>query len=474
MISSPPLACACHECGRAMSKAKKIYHEKRFCEACYARLFKRQICPACGNFARLPVFDASAVCRTCEVKKPCVRCHRSGLKIGKLTAQGPACVSCAHYFRKPQPCERCASPSTRLVRIQVEERWLRCCPACQSKLSNACCSACRRPRVIVSVDGPALCKKCFELGEVPCPRCAKLMPAGLGNACMACFWDSSFEVRRSRLLSAIEDERLCIAMGGFSVWLKARRGAHFAALNMQRYQPFLEAIHLHWESLPSYAEMVTHFGAETLRRSRSVVIWLVESGMLVVDPEARENSSDQRRINQFLQYFPDGVAKEALQVYQQYLTGRSVKLRTVRLALGSAVRLLHRCDEAGQALPSQRVLRLFLRTRPGLHASLFGFVSFLNRHYALRLDARFDQGWLVKSANHVAEVKLAQLYVTAAGELPEQKWIRAAMAYFHRIKLPSRELLQYEKEAQGDQRGFIVKFKGGAYWVPEGRAPHSA
>ena len=470
MIGSLPLACTCHECGRAISKAKKVYQEKRFCEACYARLFKRKICPACGNFARLPQFDASAVCRTCEVKKPCVRCHRSGLKIGRLTAQGPACVSCAHYFRKPQPCERCATPSTRLVRTQVDDRVLRCCPACQSKMNNACCSACRRPRVIVSADGPALCKRCFELGRVPCPRCDKLMPAGLGNACMACFWDSSFEARRDLLLRKIGDERLRAAMGSFSVWLKARRGAQFAALNMQRYQPFMEALHLHWASLPPYAELVAHFGADTLRRSRSVVIWLTETGMLVVDPEARENSSDQRRINQFLQYFPDGIASDALQAYQRELSGRSVKLRTVRLALGSALRLLQRCDEAGQALPSQRVLRLFLRTRPGLHASLFGFVSCLNRHYGLRLDARFDQRWLAKSANHVAELKLTQLYVMGAGEPTEQKWIRAAITYFHRIKLPSRDLLQYHEETQGDQRGFSVKFKGKVYWVPEGRA----
>ncbi|MCY1429145.1 hypothetical protein D9M71_450490 [compost metagenome] len=101
-------------------------------------------------------------------------------------------------------------------------------------------------------------------------------------------------------------------------------------------------------------------------------------------------------------------------------------------------------------------------------------MSFLNRHYALRLDARLDRGWLAKAASHVAEAKLASLYVTTSGELTKDEWIRAAMAYFHRIKLPSRELLQYEEQAEGDQRGVIVKFEGQAYWVPERRAPHSA
>lgn len=456
-----------------MSKAKKIHQENRFCEACYARLFKRQLCPACNNFARLPLFDPSAVCRTCEVKKPCVRCHRSGLKIGRLTAQGPACVSCAHYFRKPQPCERCATPSTRLVRIQVGDHLLRCCPACQSSLTTACCSACRRPRVIVSAEGPALCKKCFELGEVPCPSCNRQMPAGLGNACMTCVWESSFEVRRGRLLSAVEDERLCTAMGGFTLWLRTRRGAHFAALNMQRYQPFLQALYEQWASLPSYAELVAHFGAETLRRSRLVVNWLADSGALVVDSEARENTSDQRRINQSLQYFPEGIAREALQAYGQDLIGRSVKLRTVRMALSSAQRLLQLCDEAGQALPKQHMLRLLLRTRPGLHASICGFVRFLNRHYGLGLDARFDRRWLAKAARCVAEVKLAELYATAEGNMTAQEWIRAAMAYFHRIKLPLSLLLHFEERAQGDQPGFTVKFGGEEYWVPGAREHYS-
>lgn len=469
MINSAPQGRSCDECGRTISKAKKVHREKRFCETCYARLFKQHLCPACNTFARLPLFDTSAVCRTCEVKRPCVRCHRTGLKIGRLTAQGPACVSCAHYFRKSQPCERCEIPSTRLVRIQVDDHLLRCCQACYSSLRTACCSACRKPRVIVSVEGPALCKKCFELGEVPCPKCNRPMPAGLGNACTACFWDSSFDERRGRLLSGVEDEQLRTAMGDFTVWLRARRGAHFAALNMPRYQPFLQALYGQWKGLPSYTEIVAHFGAETLRRSRLVVNWLAESGMLVVDPEARENSSDQRRINHSLQYFPEGIAREALHSYGQELVDRSVKLRTVRMALSSARRLLHSSNEAGQVLPNQRQLRLLLRSRPGLHASLLGFVNFLNRHYVLRLDAHVDRRWLAKAAHHVAEVKLAQLYATPAEELTVQEWIRTAMTYFHRIKIPSNVLLDTEEQAQGNQRGFIVTFGGEEYWVPDAR-----
>ncbi|UMY49299.1 hypothetical protein [Pseudomonas azotoformans] len=291
---------------------------------------------------------------------------------------------------------------------------------------------------------------------------------------MACFWASSFEARRSGLLSAIEDERLRTAMGGFSFWLKARRGAQFAALNMQRYLPFLEAINGQWVTLPSYAQMVAHFGAETLRRSRSVVSWLSETEGLVVDSEIRENTSDQRRISKSLQHFPSGIAREALYAYKQDLIGRSVKLRTVRMSLSSALGLLQRCDKTGQTLPDQQMLRLLLRNRPGLHASLSGFVGFLNRHYALALDARFDRRWLAKAARHVAEVKLTELYATSEGNMTAQEWIRAAMAYFHQIKLPLGLLLHYEEQTQGDQLGFAVTFGGAKYWVPGAREHYSA
>lgn len=54
---------------------------------------------------------------------------------------------------------------------------------------------------------------------------------------------------------------------------------------MQRYQPFLQALYGQWASLPSCAELVAHFGAETLRRSRLVVKWIDESGALVVDAD---------------------------------------------------------------------------------------------------------------------------------------------------------------------------------------------
>lgn len=466
--------CTCHECQRQMDKAKKVHRGKRFCETCYARLFKRSICPGCGNFARLPKFDDAAVCRACEVKQPCVRCQRSGLKIGKLTAQGPACVSCAHYFRAPEPCERCTAPSTRLVMTPVGDQKLRCCPACLSQLTTSCCSACRRPRVIVSKEGPALCKKCFERGEVTCQSCEKPMAAGYGKTCPACFWLSSFEARQAKLLESMDNTDARGAMARFTRWLRDRRGAHFAALNMQRYQPFLESIYRQWAGVPAYAELVSHYGAQNLRRSLSVVKWLVDESLLVVDTDLRDQSSEQRRVQQTLQFFPEGIAGEALHRYFDEMRSRGVTWRTIRLALGSARRLLGHCDASGQKLADQEGFKQFLAKRPGLHCSLYGFVNFLNRQYACSLDPRVDVQWLARAAHRARERNLTSEYVVVLnGEANVPRWIRAAMAYFHGLKLLPK-MLAYREQAEGAQSGFMVTHAGAEFWVPDPRASCSS
>jgi len=296
------------------------------------------------------------------------------------------------------------------------------------------------------------------------------MAAGLGKTCLACFWLSSFEARRIKLLESVENTDARVAMARFTLWLCDRRGAHFAALNMQRYQPFLESVYRQWGGVPEYAELISHFGAEALRRSMSVVKWLVDELMLVVDADLRDLSSEQRRVQQSLQFFPDGIAGEALHRYFDEMMSRGVTWRTIRLALESARRLLGHCDLSGQKLPTQEGLKQFLAKRPGLHCSLYGFVNFLNRQYARSLDARVDAQWLARAAHRARERSLTREYAAVLnGEANEQRWIQAAMVYFHGIKrLP--KLLTYREQAEGGQPGFKVIHAGADFWVPDPRA----
>lgn len=454
-----------------MAKATKVHRGLRYCLACYARLFKRRLCSGCGDFSRLPVFDANATCRQCEVKKPCVRCKRSGLKVGKLTPNGPACAACAHYFRVPEACERCSAVSSRLVRQEIDGQVLRCCPTCISQVTTSTCSGCLRPRVIVSIEGPPLCKRCFSLGETPCPICMAMMPAGRVKSCVRCYWNGSFEKRLECLQAEIVVPKLQESVVGFATWLKARRGAQFAALNLRRYLPFLEEIHGQWAEMPDYANLVDHVGAEGLRRVRSVVIWLQETGRLHVDAAIRENSSEHRRIAHSLCVLPDGPGRKALLGYHRVLQHRlelgQLQLRSMRIALSSAVRLLFSTDAAGQRLPSQKDLLQLLRKRPGLWASLYGFVGHLNRRHSLGLSPRVEPGWLARAAHALSESRLLELYAEAGtGEMFERRWISMALSCFHELGRVGIKAFQYTSAEHEGYPGFSVLLRGGEYWVP--------
>lgn len=291
------------------------------------------------------------------------------------------------------------------------------------------------------------------------------------KSCQACSCDSSFEVRLKRLQDGTESSQVRAALSGFAVWLKARRGAQFAALNLQRYLPFLEDLLQRWAEMPSYAVLVDHFGAEGLRRVRSVVLWLHETGQLHVDPVVRENASERRRIAHSLKVLPEGPGRTALLGYHLFLEKRlelgQLQPRSMRIALSSAVRLLFITDAGGQLLPAQKDLLHLLRKRPGLWASLYGFVGYLNRQYSLQLTSWVDPAWLSRAAHTLKESRLLELYSEGgAGEAYERRWISMALSCFHGLGRIGTKAFQYTSAEHGGHSGFSILLRGEEYWVP--------
>ena len=291
------------------------------------------------------------------------------------------------------------------------------------------------------------------------------------KSCLACSWDSSFEVRLKRLQDVTESSQVQTALSGFAVWLKARRGAQFAALNLQKYLPFLNELHRRWAEMPSYAVLVDHFSAEGLRRVRSVVFWLQETGQLHVDPEVRGEASERRRIAHSLKVFPEGAGRTALLGYNRFLEQRlelgQLQLRSMRIALSSAVRLLFSTDAGGQRLPAQKDLLQLLRKRPGLWASLYGFVGYLNRRHSLQLTSWVDPAWLSRAAHALTERALLELYAEeGAGEAYERRWISKALSCFHGLGRIGMKAFQYTPAEHCGHPGFAVLLRGDEYWVP--------
>ncbi len=297
------------------------------------------------------------------------------------------------------------------------------------------------------------------------------MPAGRLNSCLACSWEASFDKRLERLEVSAKSAELQASLSTFGSWFKRRRGAQYAALNLHRYLPFLEELHLRWAGVPSYEMLVEHFGAEALRRVRSVLLWLQESGQLHVDPLVRAHASERRRIEQSLTILPDGPALNALLGYHRLLQQRlelgQLQLRSIRIALSSALRLLVNTDASGQRLPAQKDLLQLLRKRPGLWAALYGFVGYLNRHHRLSLTPWVDPAWLARAANALKESRLLDLYVEdGVGEAYERRWISTALSCFHGLGRVGLKTFHYTPLVHSGQPGFAVFLRAKEYWVP--------
>lgn len=457
----------CHECGRAMVKAKKVHDHCRYCDNCYARLFKHRLCPGCGNVRRLPIFDTAAKCGPCERAGPCVRCGKTEFAIGMRSEYGPVCKVCVPYFRVAEPCQTCGKLSQRLA--VSTKTGLRSCNTCREP-AGATCPFCRRHRVlVVDHDGVSRCKACCGGREHPCDRCGAAMPAGRGKTCESCYWTSLFNRRVSVNLVGFTSMQISELYESFSKWLLARVGPNKAALTINGYYSFFARLDKYWQGVPAYDDLVRTFGAAGLRKAENPMRWLQEVGAVTVSVERRNEHTEQRRVSDLLSELPDFWSKQLLHGYHSELVLRTERnqtdMRSVRLALRAAVNFLKIAALAPQTDPSMKALEAFWRSSPGQVAAVTGFVGYLNKTRNTELRARPDKQWLEKAKKDKAERELIAL-LDGTGVVSEPMWIAKALAYFHNVRRVSGKALKYRIESFNGTAGFSVEHEGKSLWVP--------
>ena len=469
----------CDECHREGVKIERVHRGERFCEICYARMFKRRLCPSCGNFARLPILEQDAICLNCETARPCVRCGRTTYRTGLRTPYGPACIPCARYFAAEEPCEACGTLSRWLSRSQKAAMGndLRLCPRCL-RAHHGTCEACRRYRSLVpSIDGRNLCRACAEQGEIPCPACGEQMPAGCGKHCWDCYWRHLVERRIAFSSAGLASPTLAQRFTDFGTWLVKEIGAHKAAMKISRNLDFFQEIENKWDDIPQYTGLLQHFGAAGLRRYPSAMRWMEAAGVVVVDAEAREADSERRRIDAIIESVrSSSEAADILSGYHATLrtrtTSRKGSLRSVRLALSPAGKLLERAARERTLPPDQRVLDAILREAPGQHAALSGFVTYLRREHGaeLALPRRSTlQRQRARRAKLLPDL-LAMMHEADRTETVDRRWVRIALQYFHDITAKAgRNAADHDITADAD--GITVTVKRKCYWIPW---PHGA
>jgi len=466
---------SCDECGREMRKAHRIYKGSRFCATCYARVFKRRICPKCGDLARLPINDEKAVCRRCDTAKPCARCGKTDYRVGRITQYGPVCNACAPHFREPEQCETCGRLSTRLTRASRLGHEMHLCPKC-ARMDHGTCAACRRHRPLSqAADGRMLCKACLEKGEIACPSCGKQMPGGRGKVCEECYWTATCRKRVRIDQAAFANPQMSAAFGDYGDWLIRTVGPHKAALLIHRHLPFFLEVERMWGDFTTYEDLLRHFGAEGLRRVRLPMRWLLKARGIRPDPEAREAESERMRIESIMSSIRRGCAAgKVLLTYRSELTkridGGKMAVKSARLALRAAASLLLAADSFGNRLPEQKDVERYLANSPGQRAALIGFLTFLRRNYGLELAATVDR----TRQRSLRRRKLEREIIRLARCRDESKewllrWIVVCLEYFHGRKIGKNaiRLDMVRKEVNG----LVLATEGtkSDYWIPTGK-----
>lgn len=459
----------CDECGCIVAKIWRRYKGKSYCSTCYKREFKKALCPKCGNLSRLHKGSKAAVCIKCEFTgKPCIRCGKTKYAIGKITEYGPVCNACSVYFRVPKLCEGCGKPSSRVTRLTRLGGDKRLCPAC-ARFGLATCQACGKHRLLeTTADGRKVCKKCAEHGDIPCSTCGNLMPAGIGKICKECYYAKLLRKRIGMNCAAFVKESMQQLFRLYAEWLAKEVGNHKAAITLNRYVIFFLEIEKFINELPlEYEDLLQHFGPLRLRRSELPMRYLQVSGSLAVDEFAKQEESERKRIEATIK-----GGCQILKAFHRYLNERlesgTTSLRSVRLALTPATKLMQLVKTRGRDKPAQADLTVYLQKSPGQRAAISTFIGFLSRNCGLKISLPAKNTRAAKKKKQLLEAELIKLLKKGgSGKLFQKKLLRAALAYFYDLPKNSVQSSTINDIRITKNGGAEVLINNFTYWIPE-------
>lgn len=458
----------CDECGKVNVKIWRVHNWHRYCVNCYARVFKRAMCLKCGNFARLDKYNKDAICSTCIRAKPCARCGKTEYRTGKLTPYGMVCNACAPHFRKMEPCDICGVLSNRLSKYSRLGNSKRICPKC-ARVDYGTCQACKRHRLLTLSNGKMLCKACIEFGEVPCEKCHQSMPAGYGKTCENCYWQGLLDKRTKINSAALLGLSAYFEL--FSSWLGQEVGVHKAAITVNKFLPFFEEIESQFNGIPDYEGLLNHFGAAKLRKVELPMRWLAFVGLIEVNAELREENTEKRRVQELLEKVGNNPAASKLingyyQILKVDLKHRKTTLRSICLALSSAVSLLIASSEVKVMPPNQKMLDAYLKKSAGQRAAVSGFVNFLRDIHGVEIKfPKLDANKAQLNRRKKLEAEMLALMKAGKASADNREWLSAALAYFHGLPKKVGITVPLEAIVESNDGGIKLDWQGAIYWL---------
>ena len=470
----------CAYCHEHLSNWDYRYHGEHYCRKCYDNLFHLKVCNVCKKQRKIYYALETPVCKSCQVRdEPCIRCGKERYAFGKITKHGSVCNSCAKYFVEQKRCTSCKKTKLNVSnRVLADNTTKLLCGSCYSKTLPVCISCGYRKKAYTfTLDVKPLCRLCSIEKERLCTQCGKSFPAGYGRVCKDCHAVNTLAHKIDFIVASLSIHLKKIFVD-FSKWLTDRRGLMFASIHLQHYYAYffeLNEICLNLNRLPSYEELAAVVTIAKTRSNLAVTLFLNEKKLIVVDKKIKEECANLDMINRYLATFEKGTYRAKL-IYEYYqyldlkLKNKQTTIRSIRLSLTPAVKLLQYCSHFNTQKPTLDILKSYLWYYPGQRASITGFINFLADEYNFSFSVKDVVYIAFQSPNSSREqLKLRLIDLLRTDNIPQNKrnyFFRTAIGFLHGINIPDNIFIDINNIKMNSNREYYIRMHGSVFYLP--------
>jgi hypothetical protein len=312
------------------------------------------------------------------------------------------------------------------------------------------CDSCgyRRKAYTYSIENKkAVCKICSIEIVRGCKECGKEFPAGFGRVCSDCNFKKSID-KKTKFISDSLSKYMSRYFIEFSRWLQKRRGLSFTSNHIQHYHKYffeLDKLCEELERMPTYEEVVDRFSVATTRKYLSVTLFFSEIGLLKVNNAIKEECANLDMIDKYLKTFNENSYRDKIlnAYYNSLITklkDNKTTIRSIRLALTPAVKLLQYCEHFNTEKPDVNILSGYLWLYPGQRAAVTGFVNFLRSKFKYDISLKEVQKVVLerpKTSKKILKQRFIDLLRKNQKVRDNQDLIKTAIEYLHGIEIPN-------------------------------------
>ncbi|PCC14020.1 hypothetical protein CIK86_12575 [Pseudoalteromonas sp. JB197] len=432
----------CSVCEKQL-KIIRNYRAEAYCSNCYPQWFPQKKCKICKKIQRIHL--NGQLCLNCERLTDCARCGRqAGLfSIGKITNYGAICKTCYLYFRERKECAECGKLSRNVSRSPLANHNQLLCLSCYRKYSFATCKNCKRYRKIDN-KRKQLCIKCNNVLLSACSRCKNEMPSGYGKICSTC-------TKRTLLFKLIRintrlfhNKEIITAYKKFIFWCIDKFGVSLALHKSNSHVSFFITCDDNWRKIPDYSVLLTYFRPNGLRHHLTVLRWLIDNNLLVIDEKLKAEIAETDKIQALFNKLQNPIP--CIDSYYKHLKRKyndgKTSIKSIRLALQPAIDLMS--SQTKIVLPTQTQLNNYLALKIGQTAAISGFICHLNEAYYCEIEIDRKHIQTIKSKilrKHCDQILIALYQQKTLTESEKIELIYAVLYSLHNvlIRYPRKE-----------------------------------